>query len=138
MCTVLKETKKVEAIKRMQMLGLHKPCITAFKNRNEVWLSEYTGGLYKFSDNAELVEKVREFEEEYNALVYHVIHSPTGFGDLYNFLYVSNYEEEWEMDNADIPDGYAMVYVWNKTVDWCSEFGTIAVTERFGGIVRVG
>ena len=137
MC-ISKETKKVEAIKRMQMLGLHKPCITAFKNRDEVWLSEYTGGLYEFSDNAELVEKVREFEEEYNALVYHVIHSPTGFGDLYNFLYVSNYEEEWEMDNANITDGYAMAYVWNKTVDWCSEFGTIAVTERFGGIVRVG
>ena len=138
MCKVSREIKKEEALKRMKALKLFDPCIKSFKNKDEVQLSEYTGGLYEFSGNAELTERVREFEKEYNALVYHVIHSPTTFGDLYNLLYVSDHQEEWDMDNEDIKDFYVMCYVWNKTDDWCSEFGTIAVQPRFGGIVRVG
>lgn len=138
MCKVSKENKKVEAIKRMEMLGLFKPCIKAFSKYDEVQFTEFTGGLYEFSDNEELNAKVKEFEEDYNALVYHVIHTPTKFGDLYSFLYVSDYEEEWEMDNADIKDGYVMAYVWNKSDEWMSEIGGIMVRELFGGLVRVG
>lgn len=136
MCNVSREIKKEEAIKRMKALDLFAPCIKAFKDRDEVQLSEMTGGLYEFSGNAELNAKVKEFEAEYNALVYHVIHTFTQFGELYNFLFVSDYEEEWIMDNDDIQDNYVMCYVWNKTDEWCSEFGTIAVEQRFGGLVR--
>lgn len=135
---VSRENKKVEAINRMKGLELFAPCIKAFKDRNEVQLSEMTGGLYEFSGNEELTAKVKEFEQEYNALVYHVIHTYTQFGELYNFLYVSDHEEEWEMDQDDIKDNYVMCYVWNKDDDWSSEFGTIAVRQLFGGLVRVG
>lgn len=138
MCKVTRENKKVEAIKRMKVLGLFKPCIKAFDKYDELQLTEPTGGLYEFNDNEELNAKVKEFEAEYDALVYHVIHTYTQFGELFNFLYVSDYEEEWEMDNADIEDGYAMAYVWNKSDDWMSEIGSIVVSERFGGLVRVG
>ena len=131
------ETKKAEAIKRMKALDLYKPYITLFEKENKIFLSEMTGGVYEFDDNEELITKVKEFEEEYDALVYHVIHTMTQFGELYSFLYVSKYEEEWEMDNEDIADGYAMAYVWNKTDEWCSEFGSIGVQGKFGGIVRV-
>lgn len=134
---VSREIKKVEAIKRMKELGLFAPCIKAFK-RDEVQLSEPTGGLYEFSSNAELTAKVKEFENENNALVYHVIHTPTMEMDMYNFLYVSDYQEEYEQDNEDIKDGYVFVYVWNKTIDYFSEFGSIAVQGRFGGLVRIG
>ena len=130
------ETKKAEAINRMKALDLYAPCIKAFENRNEVQLSEMTGGLYEFSSDAELTAKVKEFEEEYNALVYHVIHTNTSFGELYSFLYVSDHQDEWEMDNEDIEAGYALAYVWNKTDEWCSEFGRIGVRGKFGGIVR--
>ena len=132
------EIKKAEAINRMKALNLFKPCINAFKNRDEVQLSEMTGALYEFSEDTELNAKIKEFEKEYDALVYHVIHTFTEFGELYNFLHVSDHEEEWEMENADIKDGYTFVYVWNKTDDYCSEFGGIAVKERFGGLVRIG
>ena len=135
---VTMEKKREEAIKRMKVLQLFDPCIKAFANRGEVQFSEVTGGLYEFSGNAELNAQVREFESEYNALVYHVIHTYTQFGELYNFLYVSDYEEEWEMDNDDIKDNYAMAYVWNVDVPEYSEFGSIAVQQRFGGLVRVG
>lgn len=141
MCKVSRENKKQEAIKRMEMLGLFKPCIKAFAKYDEVQLSEPTGGLYEFGDDEELNEKVKEFEAEHEALVYHVIHTPLRIDgipmDMYNFLYISEYPEEWEMDMDDIKDGYAMAYVWNKSDDWMSEFGSIAVQERFGGLVRV-
>lgn len=119
---VSRELKKKEAIKRMEALGLFAPCIKAFKNRDEVQLTEPTGGLYEFSSNKELTAKVQEFEKEHNALVYHVIHTPT---------------MEMDMDNADISDGYVLAYVWNTTVDYFSEFGSIAVQDRFGGLVRI-
>jgi hypothetical protein len=138
MCKVARENKKVEAIKRMQALGLFRPCIKAFEKYDELQLTEPNGGLYEFNDNEELNAKIKEFEEEYNALVYHVIHTYTQFGELYNFLYVSDYEEEWEYDNEDVKAGYAIAYVWNKTDEWMSEIGGIAVRELFGGLVRVG
>ena len=138
MSKVSREKKKEEAIKRMNALGLFKPCIKAFTKYDELQLTEPTGGLYEFNDDEELNAKVKEFEEEYDALVYHVIHTYTQFGELFNFLYVSDYEEEWEMDNADIEDGYVVAYVWNKSDDFLSEIGSIVVRERFGGLVRVG
>lgn len=134
---ILKEIKKLEAIKRMQALDLYKPYVNLFEKSDEIFLSEMTGGVYEFHADKELVAKIREFETEHNALVYHIIHTYTEFGELYNFLYVSDYEEEWEIDNADIADGYAMAYVWNKTDEWLSEFGSIGVKGKFGGIVRV-
>ena len=121
----------------METLKLFAPCIKAFKDRDEVQLSEMTGGLYEFSSNEELTAKVKEFETEYNALVYHVIHTYTQFGELYNLLYVSDHEDEWGMDQEDIRDNYVMCYVWNKDDDWCSEFGTIVVRQKFGGLVRI-
>ena len=134
---ISREIKKEEAIKRMEALGLFAPCVKAFKDRNEVQLTEPTGGLYEFSSNKELTEKVHEFEKEHNALVYHVIHTPTIEMDMYNFLYVSDYDEEWEMDNEDIQDNYAMSYVWNKDCPDSSEFGSIGIRQKFGGLVRV-
>lgn len=135
---ITRENKKAEAITRMKALGLFTPCIKAFDKHDEVQLSEPTGGLYEFSREEELTAKVREFEKEHNALVYHVIHTPTQFGELYNFLYVSDYPDEYEMDHEDIKDNYVMCYVWNKNDDWCSEFGTIKVKQLFGGLLRIG
>ena len=135
---VSRELKKSEALKRMTALDLFEPCIRVFNKRDEVQLSEMTGGLYEFSDDAELNAKIKEFEKQYNALVYHVIHTFTQFGELYNFLYVSDYDDEWEMEWEDLQDNYVFSYVWNKTDEWCSEFGTIAVKQKFGGLVRVG
>ena len=138
MCKVTRDKKKMEAVKRMKALRLFKPCIKAFITYDELQLTEPNGGLYEFSDNEELNAKIKEFEEEYDALVYHVIHTYTQFGELYNFLYVSDYEEEWEFDNEDVKSGYVVAYVWNRSDEWCSEIGGIAVRELFGGLVRVG
>ena len=93
------------------------------------------GSLYEINDK-EVKDKIKKFENEYNATVYHLIHNYTEFGELYSFLYVSNNEEEWEDDNADIRDGYAIAYVWNVDEEDFSEFGSIRVKSVFGGLVR--
>lgn len=134
---VSKEIKKEEAIKRMKALDLFDPYIRDFKDKDQIFMSEMTGGVYEFSENTELIKAVKEFESANNALVYHVIHTLTQFGELYTFLYVSDYKEEWALDNTDIKAGYALAYVWNKDCEWCSEFGSVGVKGLFGGIVRV-
>lgn len=103
------ESKKEEAIKRMKALGIFNQTIRQFEKENLVSYSEPTGANYWIDDEQQKL--VKAFEEEYNALVYFVIRSYTSFGKMDSFLYVSDYEEEWSMDNEDIKDGYAMSYV---------------------------
>lgn len=134
--SVSMEIKKAEAIKRMQALNLYTPYINCFKKSSKIFLSEMTGGVYEFDDDKELIAKVRAFEIEHDALVYHIIHNHSLFGDMWSFLYVSDHEDEWYMDNNDIKEGRALVYVWNRTAEWCSEFGSIGVKGRYGGIIR--
>lgn len=85
----------------------------------------------------ELMEKIKSFERKYNVLVYAVTHEYTEFGECYDFLYIPDYKEEW--DDILYPAGngfYACAYVWNKTDDFCSEFGTIGIRSFGGGIKR--
>ena len=131
------EIKKEESIKRMKDLGIFSQTIQQFKKDNLVSYSEPPmGANYWLDDEQKAI--VDNFEKENNALVYFVIRSYTQFGKLDTLLFVSDYEEEWEMDNEDIKDGYAMAYVHNYDVPEFSEFGSVAVQERFGGLVRVG
>jgi hypothetical protein len=137
MCRVSKENKKAEAIKRMKVLNIFPQTIQQFKRSNLVSYSEPPMGANYWLDD-EQVKLVKEFEEKHNALVYFVIRSYTEFGKLDSFLYVSDHEEEWELDHEDIADGYALAYVYNYDIPEYSEFGSIAVQNRFGGLVRVG
>lgn len=127
------EKQREEAIKRMEMLKMSRQCINAFK-RGEVWESEGIGALYECNETENAY--IKEFEKEYDGVVYHVIHNMTEFGELYSMLYVSKYEEEWEQDREDIKDGYALVYVMNKDDDTCSEFGSIGIRPNIGGLIR--
>ena len=133
---VSKERKIEEAVKRMKTLGIFNDAIKQFQKQGIVMMSEPTGGLYWIDD--EQKHLVQEFEQEYGSLVYLVVRSYTTVGRMDSFLYVSDEEEEWEMDNEDVADGYAMTFTHNYDAPWCSEFGTIAVAEKFGGLVRVG
>ena len=129
------ENKKAEAIKRMKALGIFTQTIQQFAKQGLVSYSEPPmGANYWLDDEQEQI--VKKFEEEYNALVYFAIRSYTEFGQLDSFLYVSDYEEEWEMDNEDLEDGYAYAYVYNYDVPDFSELGSIGVQERFGGLIR--
>lgn len=77
----------------------------------------------------ELIKAINEFEKLHNAYVYHIIYSNTNIGKLYTMLYVSNNEEEWESDRADIKEKQLYAYVWNKTDNYCSEIGLVGIEK---------
>lgn len=130
------EKKKQEAINRMKALGIFSQTIKQFKGGMISYSEPPLGANYWLDDDQKKI--VKGFEEEHNALVYFVIRSYTEFGKLDALLYVSDYEEEWEMDREDINDGYALAYTYNYDVPDFSEIGSIIVQGRFGGLVRVG
>ena len=134
---IIYEIKKEKALELMNKLDIYKPYIRAFKERGEICFFENFGGFWTYQE-PELLTKIKEFEEEYNVLVYAVTHEYLEFGECYDFLFIPDYEEEW----AEIlyPAGkcfYAYAYVRNKTDDFCSEFGTIGIRSFGGGIKRV-
>ena len=76
----------------------------------------------------EQLERVRKFEENYNAVVYHVIHSFTNIGELESYLFVSDRPDEWETDRKDLKSGQPLAWVYNyDEPDW-PEFGYIGVS----------
>ena len=124
-----------EAIERMKLLKLDSHCIEAFCAGN-IWESEGYGALYELTDKEQnLVDKFQKEHE--GCYVYHVIHNKFEFGECYSMLYVSSDKEEWEQDKQDIKDGYAFAWVENVDLDWCSEFGSIAIKPSFGGLIRM-
>ena len=134
---ITRERKKERALLYMKELGLFTPCIKAFEKHDEVQVSDINGGLYEFHDDIELNKAIKEFETEYNSLVYHVIHSYVYGMEMYSFLCISDYEEDWELDIPNIRSGYVFTYTWNKDVPEFSEYGSIVYKQWLGGIVRV-
>ena len=130
-----KELQKQEAIERMKMLDIYEPAIKEFENENVINVSEHGGILFWLNEKQQKI--VKEFEEHYNAVVYHLLHNYTEFGELYSLLYVSEHEEEWDYDKDDIKQHYAFAYVKNINDETCSEFGSIGIKSQFGGLVRV-
>ena len=132
---VSREIKKEEAINRMREMNIYSDAIKQFKNADIVMVSEPPlGGLFWLNDEEK--EMVSKFEQENNALVYLVVRSFTNLGIMDNIFYVSDYQDEWEMDNADLNENYACVYVINHDMPDCSEFGTIAWKSVGGGVLR--
>ena len=136
MNTTIEQRKEV-AIKCMNTLDIFKPYIKSYSESNKVCFFENYAGFWAYQE-PEIAAKIKELEEEHNCTVYGITHEYTEFGECYSFLIVTDYEEEW--NNLLVRDGYtfyAFAYVWNKTDEWCSEFGTIGVSSRFGGLKRV-
>lgn len=130
--------RKEKAIELMKKLDIYKPYIKGFKENDEVCFFEGFGGFWAWQDE-ELQSKIKEIEEKYNCTVYAVTHEYTEFGELYDFLIVTDYKEEW--DELLLKFGtkhHAFSYVWNKDDDSFSEFGTILIQSFGGGIKRIG
>lgn len=133
------EQKKQKAIELMERLNIYKPYIKGFKANNEICFFENFGGYWTHQE-PELDQKIKAFEREYNCIVYAVTHEYLEFGECFDFLYVNDYEGEWSnlLNKIGTDKFYATAYVWNKDVDYCSEFGSIAIQSFGGGIRRIG
>ena len=130
-------TKKEKAIELLKRMDIYKPYIQGFRDSDKVCFFERFGG-YWIEQEPELYEKMKSLEQKYNCLVYAVTHEFTKFGELYDFLIVTDYPKEWD-DLVYSQGSYhtAFAYVWNKNDDWCSEFGSVTVQSFGGGIRRI-
>lgn len=132
-----KEERKEQAVKLMEQLGIYKPYINGFKKSNKVCFFENFGGFW-VNQEPEIEQKMKEIEKEYNCTVYAITHEFTYIGELYDFLVVTDYEEEWDdLVFHGKKDSNAFAYVWNKSDDYCSEFGTVGIRSFGGGITRI-
>lgn len=132
---ISREEKKIEAIKRMKKLDVISDAIKQFADSDTIMVCEPPlGGLYWLNDEEK--EMVHKFEEENNALVYMVIRAFTNYGKMDSMLYVSDYKEEWAMDNEDLDYDIAMTYTINHDYEFGSEFGSIGIKRIHGGVLR--
>lgn len=134
---ITREIKKQKAIELLKQLNIYEPYIEGFIDENKVCFFERYAGFWVYQE-PEIETKMKAIEEKYNCTVYAITHEFTEFGECYSFLIVTDYPEE--LDHLVCSEGnnhYAFAYVWNKTDDWCSEFGTIGVKSFGGGITRI-
>ena len=132
------EERKIKAIELMKKLDIYKPYIKGFEKDNDVCFFEGFGGFWVYQE-PEIYEKMKEIEEKYNATVYAITHEFTEFGELYDFLLVTDYKEEWEdLVVKENNTYFAFAYVWNKSDNNLSELGTICLQSFGGGIRRIG
>lgn len=78
---VTREEKMAEAIERMKALRVFKPTIKQFKDDGYISISEPPFGAFYWAEGDDL-KRIREFEEQNNALVYLVVRSYTTFGKM--------------------------------------------------------
>ena len=135
---ITREEKKIKAVELLKKLDIYKPYIKGLQKEDNVCFFENYGGYWAWQE-PDLMKKVKEFEEEHNCLVYAITHEYTSIGEMYSFLIVTDYEEEWDTLLEKYGNQfYAFAYVLNKDDDDCSEFGTVALSSFGGGIRRIG
>ena len=134
----MNDAKKNKAIELMKKLDIYKPYIDGFEKSGRICFFENFGGFWVDQEPL-IVNKIKELEEKYNCLVYAVTHELTSIGEMYDFLIVSAYPEEWDDTIFQTATGtfYAYAYVWNVDDDYCSEVGDIVVRSFGGGIKRI-
>lgn len=132
---VAREDKLTEAKKRLEKLAVGEEVIQSFLMHDLTPIS-FNGMDNIYGLNKEAVDRIKAFEENYNALVYYVIFAPTGLGDMESYLFVSDYEEEWDMDHEDLVSGYAMTWTENLDHPEWSEFGSISFAKTRSGALR--
>ena len=132
--TSLRERQVKEAVERMKLLELYPAVINEFINEKVINKSEHIGILYWLDDDEK--KFVEDFENEHNAVVYHIIKTYTTIGCMLSVFYVSADEAEWESDREDMKIGEQLCYVKNIDNDDCSEFGYICFQKNCGGLMR--
>lgn len=152
---VTREQMIEEANERLAMLrkmGMkYAPAVDDFKTSKEIGIFENQGRFanavyYRLyintGDNGfydDLANEVKEFEKEYEAVVYLILVSHTEMGTLCDMFYVGQDKSNWNRDRQDLEEGLSFVYDYNRENPAYSELGTIGfkVSPCFGGLFRV-
>ena len=138
--TDLRQEQNAQAIQWLKDLEIFKPYVNDYKKDNEknVVMFEQFVGFWVWQYK-EVFEKMLLIEKEYNCKVYAITHEITNIGEMYSFLIVPRHKEDWEHSLIKVGKNvaYAYAYVWNKSYEYDSEFGTIGVQYALGGLRRI-
>lgn len=124
----------------MRELDMPMSSILLFEQRGLVTLFDGDTRGFAFPGTA-LYDKVIKLEEERNIKIYAVTHDYLApVGEMYSFLCVSHYEEDWDnmVQRIGTNQYLAYAYVQNVQDDLCSEFGYVALSIFGGKIERLG
>jgi len=138
MKATLYEQKPV-AIQFMKELKVDKSYITAFEKTGKIYCYEGFKAT-EIDPDSELGKKIKWFETTRQCLVYAVTHDFMLFGECYDLLCVSQYEEDWPHIVRHIRDNIFMAnaYAWNVDEDAYSEMGFVGIANIDGGLGRIG
>ena len=136
---VEREVKKAEAIRWMNILGVNKDVVKLFEDRDIVMACSGTTGTYLPLADPILEAQIREFEQQWDDLVYMVIRTPSPYGWLDSLLFIDNYQDEWEFASQELKDGYVLSWTINQDHPICADMGSIIVKRtQSGGLIRRG
>ena len=128
-----KEEMLQEGIKRMQLLKLHNNVINDLKNDGLLNKSEGRLGILYWLDEKEQA-MVKEYENQRNILVYHVIKTYTlDMGVVYDLLFIIDEKGYWEEERERLKQGYVL----SHSISQFNESGDILVKNKNCGLVRI-
>ena len=128
-----KEEMLQEGIKRMQLLKLHNNVINDLKNDGLLNKSEGRLGILYWLDEKEQA-MVKEYENQRNILVYHVIKTYTlDMGVVYDLLFIIDEKGYWEEERERLKQGYVL----SHSISQFNESGDILVKNKNDGLVRI-
>ena len=113
--------KKEQAIKYLQELDIYKPYINAFKaNRQRVCFFENFGGFY-VDQEPEIEKKMKEVEEEYDAVCYAITHEFINGDEMYSFLLSTDDGEDVEnFSGNEFVRKFALRFAYLKCLSPCN------------------
>lgn len=133
------EVKKAEAIRWMNILGVNPDVVKMFEKQDIVMACSGVTGTYLPLADPMLEAQIREFEQQWDDLVYMVIRTPSPYGWLDSLLFIDNYQNEWEFASQELKDGYVLSWTINQDYPICSDMGSIIVERtQSGGLIRRG
>jgi len=152
--SVTTEQQRKEAIARLRILnemGLIDDVVNQFESDGKVHYSDRfsafgapVGALFWIDQDTSCSRAgvpfgkvISNFEAKFNALVYHATHEFFPFGECLDLFYVSQYEEEWERDRAELAQGFQCVCASNLDDPVCTDIGVIRFKVAGGGLIRL-
>lgn len=117
---------KLEAIERIKILKLNKQVINDFIANDTIYVSNIKGSLQKA--NEEQMKLVKQYEEERQIKIYHIIHHKKYSKDSLYLQYVDNVKEHWKIEKRDIDLGFDDVICCRMS----KELGEVKVETREG------
>lgn len=136
------EEKKREALRRIRLLGIAPEVYSRLDESGVVSICP-PGESEPLCASAETAGRIKEFEEEKNALVYLVVRNylktrtrflpVSHWHPIDNYLFVSDDDDLWELDRLTIRDGHPFVYTYDVDTPEMSEYRFIWLAKNSAG-----